>query len=98
MSDERTHFNGIQFVRFTKATYLKPPHNVKSATIALLKESSVFLYLQLTFWRCDGFLFKLKKLEQNVFLVNFPKVSLILELRSKVLFLTFCFVRWLILM
>ena len=72
------------FVKFTKAIYLKPPHNVKYATIALLKGCSVFPYLQLTFWRCDGFLFKLKKLKQNVFLVNFPNVLLIVEIRSKI--------------
>ena len=67
------------------AIYLKPSHNVKSATIALLKEFSVFLYLRLTLsWSCEAFLFKLKKLKQNVFLVNFPKNSLILEIRSKI--------------
>ena len=73
------------FVRFTKAIHLKPPHNVKSATIAILKKWSAFLYLQLTFWRCNGFLFKLRKLKHSLFLVNFPKVSLILEIRSKII-------------
>ena len=72
------------FVTFTKAIYLK---------LKNLKECSVFPYLQLTFWRCDGFLFKLKKLKQNVFLVNFPKVSLILEIRSKIVVPKYCFIR-----